>query len=612
MANLNPFARQQTILKYYRKYRAYYIWGFLVLAGSSGLAVLAPLLLKEGVDAVTFIVTAGAGSFRPKLLWYPDVAIYSALSDAVKSLLLKYALAIIVLAAISGVFRFWARRTIIWGSRHIEYDLRNELFGHLLKLSATYYNRTPTGDIIARGSNDIEAVRMMVGPAIMQFANTIIIALLAFVSMVIISPRLTLYSLLPLPLLSLTMWLVGQQIHRRFMKIQDHFSKMSAFVQESLAGIRVVKAFRREAHREDRFKDVNREYVRLNMRLAKLRALFMPTIQILIGMVTLIVLLAGGYQVIHKSITLGEFVAFMVYLRMLIWPMLAIGWVISLYQRGTASLERIDAVLHEVPDVFDGAQLAKAVGEGAIRYEHLSFTYPNTERQVLHDINFEIEPGEIVAIVGPTGSGKSTLISLLVRKYPVADGAIFIDGTDVNRMALDDLRTMVGLVAQDPYLFSDTVAANIAFSQGEIDQRAVHDAAVRSALDKEVDSFPNGYDTILGERGITLSGGQKQRAAIARALLKKPAIIVFDDAFSSVDTQTEELILEHLSSLDHKMTTLLISHRPSTIRRADRILVLDRGTIVESGTHDELIARQGRYYEIIRRELLASELESLN
>jgi ATP-binding cassette subfamily B protein len=338
----------------------------------------------------------------------------------------------------------------------------------------------------------------------------------------------------------------------------------------------------------------------------------MPTILFLVGLVVLTVLWAGGYAVINKSITLGEFVAFMVYLKMLIWPMLAVGWVISLYQRGTASLERIDAILKEKPDVFDSENLVKPAGAGAIRFSGLSFTYPGTDRQVLRDINLEIQPGEKVAIVGRTGSGKTTLISLLLRKYPVMDNALFIDGVDVNTLPLDDLRTLIGLVAQDPYLFSDTVAANIAFSQATIDHAKVRDAAVRSALHNEIESFPEQYNTILGERGITLSGGQKQRAAIARALLKKPKILIFDDAFSSVDTQTEEMILENLSEINGKVTTLLISHRPSTIRRADRILVLDRGTIVVAGTHDELIARQGRYYEIIRRELLASELESLN
>ena len=612
MTDLNPFARQQTVLKYYRKYRGYFIWGFVVLVASNGLTIIAPLLLREGVDSVTFVASLRSGAYLPMIPWFSGQALSEGVTQAVKSLLIEYALTIVGLAAIAGVFRFYSRRTLIWASRHIEFDLRNELFAHLLKLSASFYQRTPTGDIIARASNDIEAVRMMVGPAVMQLMNTIVVGVMAFASMTILSPRLTFFSLVPLPLLSVTVWLVGQRIFRRFMKIQDHFSKMSTFVQESLSGIRMIKAYRRERHREEKFRQVNQEYVRLNMSLAKIRALFMPSIQFLAGLTMLTVLLAGGYGVIKKTLTLGDFVAFLVYLRMLIWPVLAVGWVISLYQRGTASLQRIDTILNEKPDVFDGPNLVKALGNGSIRFDKLSFTYPGTTRQVLRDINLEIKHGESVAIVGPTGSGKSTLISLLVRKYPVTDNAIFVDDVDINKLPLDDLRTMVGLVAQDPYLFSDTVAANIAFSQPQVDQDAVRDAAIKAALDNEIESFPQQYDTILGERGITLSGGQKQRAAIARALLKKPSILIFDDAFSSVDTQTEELILSHLAASPQKPTTLLISHRPSTIRRADRVLVLDQGTIVEAGTHDELIAKQGRYYEIIRRELLASELELLD
>jgi ATP-binding cassette subfamily B protein len=603
---------QQTLIKYYRKYRSYFLGGFLVVLGANALALVAPWLLKEGIDAVRFVAFIGSGSLRPSIPGVPFLEVYDVLSETTKAILIKYAVAIVGLAILAGICRFYSRRLIIWASRHIEYDLRNELFEHLLKLSASFYQKTPTGDIIARASNDIEAVRMMIGPAVMYLSNTIIVGVLAFTLMIIISPKLTLYSLVPLPLLSLTMWLVGQQIHKRFLKIQNHFSAMSAFVQESLAGIRVIKAYRREKYREERFAEVNQKYVRLNLSLARLRSVFMPLIMFLVGGVILVVLWAGGYEVINKSITLGEFVAFMVYLKMLIWPMLAIGWVISLYQRGTASLERIDGILNEQPDVVNGIDLVKPTGSGAIRFDKLSFTYPGSDRQILRDITFEVQPGEIVAIVGPTGSGKSTLISLLVRKFPVMSGAAFIDNIDINQMPLDDLRTMIGLVPQDTYLFSDTVAANIAFSQETVDQQAVRNASTMAALDSEVDKFPAGYETVLGERGITLSGGQRQRAAIARALLKRPRILILDDAFSSVDTQTEEYILENLATLEAQPTTLLISHRPSTIRRADRVIVLDDGTIVESGTHDELMAKAGRYYQIIRRELLASELELLD
>lgn len=607
-----PRSGQQTLLKYYRKYRGHFIGGFFVLVGSNAFALVAPWLLKEGIDAVSFDAFLGSARSTSGIIGIPIHEVYSVLASATQTILLKYAVAIVGLGIISGVFRYYARRTIIWASRHIEYDLRNELFDHLLTLSASFYQRTPTGDIIARASNDIEAVRMMIGPAVMHLMNTIIVGVMAFTLMIIISPKLTLYSLIPLPLLSLAMWQVGQQIHKRFLKIQNHFSAMSSFVQETLSGIRVIKAYRREDSRRDQFEGVNREYVRLNLSLARVRAFFMPTIMFLVGAVVLTVLWIGGHEVIRQAITLGEFVAFMVYLKMLIWPMLAFGWVISLYQRGMASLERIDGILNEQPDIASCADPIIPQGKGSIRFDHLSFTYPNTDRSILTDINFVVSPGEMVAIVGPTGSGKSTLISLLIRKYPVVNDAVFVDDVDVNKIALDDLRTRIGLVAQDTYLFSDTVAANIAFSQEKTDAEAVRQTAIKAALHNEVEKFPAGYETILGERGITLSGGQRQRAAIARALLKKPEILIFDDAFSSVDTQTEELILEGLASLEDRPTTLLISHRPSTIRRADRVIVFDNGMIVESGTHDELLAMEGRYYQIIRRELLASELELLD
>lgn len=600
-------SEEYTLKKYYRKYVWYFVFGFLVLVGSNVFTAMSPWLLQGAIDSIGGKTLASLS---------PHVA-NSTLEHAVLPVsdwtLPVYALAIVGVVLIGGIFRFFARRTIIWASRDIEFELRNEIFDHLLRLPASFYHRTPTGDIIARLTNDIESVRMMVGPAVMQFMNTIILSVVAFTYMVSYSPRLTLYSLLPLPLLSIAMWQIGQQTHRRYLKIQDHFSDVSTFVQESMAGIRVVKAYRREKHREQEFEKVNREYVRLNLWLAKARAMLMPTIIFLVRAVVLIVIVVGGGDVIRGTITRGEYVAFIAYLLMLVWPMLAVGWVISLYQRGTASLSRIDNLLREKPEIQSPPQPVPAKKQGGtIKVTDLDFTYPGTNREVLRDINFEVKPGEMLAIVGATGSGKSTLISLMTRAYLIADGKVEIDGVDVNRMSLDDLRGKIGVVRQDSYLFSDTIAANIAFSQNEIDMDKVSQAASVAAFDSEVESFPYKYDTILGERGITLSGGQKQRASIARAILKNPEILILDDAFSSVDTQTEELILERLKAARGSITTLLISHRPSTIRRADRIIVLDNGTIAESGTHEELAAKQGRYYEIIKRELLSSELELLD
>ncbi|MFH2054512.1 MAG: ABC transporter ATP-binding protein [bacterium] len=574
----------QTLYKFLRKYRHYFIWGVVAVVGTSAFTTILPWILKDAIDAITNGTNAQQ--------------------------LLDYALMITGIAVVAGVFRFFQRRTIIWASRHIEYDLRNEFFGHLLKLSASFYQRTPTGDIIARASNDMEAVRMMVGPAVMYFINSIVSAIFVITALIVLSPKLMLYALIPLPLLSILMWQIGQQVHKRFRKIQDHFSFMSSFVQENLAGVRVIKAYLRELQQQRKFEGINEKYIDLNMSLARVRALFMPGIMFLAGTILLIVIWMGGRQVIFGTMTLGELVAFYVYLQMLIWPMIGFGFVISLYQRGSASMARIDQMLQERPDVVDPARPLAPIGKGAIKVEKLTFSFPGSDTPLLKDVSFEVQPGEKLAIVGATGSGKSTLVSLLMRRFPVPIDSIFIDGIDINQMKLDHLRSLIGFVPQESYLFSTTIEENIGFAQQTTDPDSIEHAAQLAAFDSEVESFPRGYQTLLGERGITLSGGQKQRAALARALLIKPPILVFDDSFSSVDTQTEEAILHNLAEYSGKSTILLISHRPSTIKRADKIVVLDQGTIVERGTHEELLSLQGRYWEIIRKELLASELEA--
>lgn len=574
----------RTLYKFLRQYRHYFIWGLVVLVGTNAAAAILPWVMKDAIDAI--------------------------ITGTTEQQLFNYALMIVGIAVVAGIFRFFSRRTIIWASRHIEFDLRNEFFGHLLKLSASFYQRTPTGDIIARASNDMEAVRMMIGPAVMYFINSIVSAIFIFTALMIISPKLMLYALIPLPLLTILMWQIGQQVHKRFKKIQDHFSFMSSFVQENISGVRVIKAYLRELQQQRKFEGINEEYIGLNMSLARVRALFMPGIMFVAGTILLIVIWIGGRQVIFGTITLGDLVAFYFYLQMLIWPMVGFGFVISLYQRGSASMARIDQMLQEKPDVVDPAQPQTPARNGAIKVEKLTFSFPGESTPLLEDVSFEVKPGEKLAIVGATGSGKSTLVSLLMRRFPVPERSSFIDGIDINNLKLDELRGQIGFVPQESYLFSATIEENIGFTQQAIEPESIVNAARLASFDSEVESFPRGYQTLLGERGITLSGGQKQRAALARALLIKPPILVFDDSFSSVDTQTEEAILQNLAEYSGKSTILLISHRPSTIKRADKIVVLDQGTIVERGTHEELLALKGRYWEIIRKELLAGELEA--
>jgi len=603
-----PSGKRKTLNKYFRRYRNYFIVGLFVIIGSNVFLAISPWLVKEAIDSFP-------NRSLPSLIgWSVYETMKTAAVPSAQYSIPWYAVAIVLTVLIGGTFRFFARRSIIWASRFIEYDLRNELFGHLLKLSASFYQRTPTGDIIARTTNDIEAIRQLTGPAIMYFLNFLIGTITVLGAMLLISPRMTLYTMLPLPLLSLVMWWVGKETHKRYRRVQDHYSDMSSFVQESMAGIRVIKSYRREKHRQEEFKQVNRKYVNLNLSLARLRAMFYPIISLLANYTMLVIIGIGGFAVmsVSSNFTVGSLIAFIVYLGMLIWPMLSIGWVVNLYQRGTASLKRVDLLLEEEPDITDVPEPQLPAGAGQISFTGLSFKYPDTRAEVLRDVSFSVKAGESIAVVGSTGAGKTTLVSLLMRTYKVPDGSIFIDGVDINQMPVDDLRGMIGFVRQDPYLFSNTISANIAFSQETIDEDQVQQAAVMAAFDGEVDSFPKKFKTVLGERGITLSGGQKQRAAIARALLKRPKILVFDDAFSAVDTQTEELILEQLKNIEGRATMFIISHRPSTIKRADRIIVLDQGTVVESGTHDELVRKQGRYYELIRREEMVDELNLLD
>ncbi|HSC27595.1 MAG TPA: ABC transporter ATP-binding protein, partial [Vicinamibacterales bacterium] len=494
-------------------------------------------------------------------------------------------------------------------------DVRNDFLARLQQMPLGYYQARRTGDLMSRATNDLNAVRMMIGPAVMYSANTILVFVVAIILMLSIDARLTLLALLPLPLVSVSVRYFGRAIHTRFEAIQAQLSDLSAVVQEALAGVRVVRAYRQEAHEIERFRSANEEYVRRNRRLIRLQGLFYPSLTLFLGFGALLVLWLGSREVIRGRISLGEFVAFNAYLVMLSWPMIAFGWVTNILQRGMASWKRMLEVLDAVPDISD--RTATAAGnalriEGSIEIRHLTFSYPGTDRRVLDDISLRIEAGQTVAIVGATGSGKSTLIGLLPRLHEPPPGTVLIDGVDVREIPLAKLRAAIGFVPQEPFLFSDTLASNITFgARGEEDLAAagaLEAAASIARLDKDVEAFPKGYGTMLGERGITLSGGQKQRTALARALYVDPRILVLDDALSAVDTYTEEEILGRLRGVMRQRTSIIVSHRVSTVRHADEIVVFDQGRIAERGRHERLVARGGLYAALYRKQLLEEEL----
>ena len=522
-----------------------------------------------------------------------------------------YALILVAIALSKGVFQFLTRWIVIGISRDIEFDLRNDLFRHLEQLSFPYYQRTRTGDIMARATNDLNAVRMLLGPAIMYSANTLVFTAGALIYMFRISPKLTLYTFLPLPVASIVIQYFGHQIHERFEKIQAMFSDISARAQENFSAARVIRAYAQEGAEVRQFEAANTEYINRSLPLARLMGLLWPTLELTLGLAVVLVLWLGGREVLLKRISVGDFAAFLTYMIQLTWPVIALGWVINIFQRGTASLKRIDEIMLEQPEITDSPAVTAAGSpepelRGAIEFRGLTFGYNGTT--VLHDINLTIPEGTSLAIVGPTGSGKTTLVNLIPRVYDAPPGTVFIDGHPIRDFPIDLLRGSIGFVPQETFLFSDTVRENIAFGVEDATDQAVRNAAEAANIATDIEGFPDKYATMVGERGLTLSGGQKQRTAIARAIIRNPRILILDDALSSVDTHTEDKILNHLREIMRGRTTIFISHRVSTVRNADRIAVLHGGRIVELGTHDELIARDGYYTDLYNKQLLEEEL----
>ncbi len=526
------------------------------------------------------------------------------------TIFLRYAGFLVALAFVKGIFQFFMRVIIIGVSRDIEYDYRNELFAHLVRLSPDFYARTRTGDIMARATNDLNAVRMMLGPGVMYWAETILTFALAIVIMVRADWHLALYAMLPAPAVSVAMAFFGRKIHTRFEAIQAMFSDISSRVQENLSGVRMIRAFVQERAEIRRFEALNKEYIAQNIKLVLIQGVFQPLLEVLIGLTFLAVIWKGGHDVLQHRISMGTFVMFNTYMGMLVWPMIALGWVVNLMQRGGASLTRLNQILKEKPTIAAPPRpISLARARGRIEYRGVSVDYG--AGYALRDIDLDISAGETIAVVGHTGSGKSTLVNLVPRLFDPTEGTVAIDGVDLRSADPAEVRHLIGFVPQETFLFSATIAENIAFGVEEATDEDIRRAADIAGLSGDIESFPAGYQTMVGERGITLSGGQKQRTAIARAILRDPRILILDDALSSVDTLTEARILAHLAGVMKGRTVILISHRVSTVREADRIVVLEKGRVAEQGSHAELIAAEGYYAALAQKQTLEEELEAI-
>jgi ATP-binding cassette subfamily B multidrug efflux pump len=574
-----------TVWPYLRRYRKGLSLGIASLVAKDLLAVALPLVIKRAVDSLN-------AGFRIRIV-------------------LELAGWLIGLAILKGFFQYWMRVIIIGISRDIEFDLRNDLFRHLVTLSQDFYARYRTGDIMARSTNDLNAVRMMLGPGIMYWTETSLTLLLCIGVMLHTDVRLTLMSLLPAPFVSLAVIFFGRRIHKRFEHIQSMFSDISSRVQENLAGVRVIRAYAQEQAEVAQFEQLNIEYVRENVGLARLQGLFTPLLQAFIGFTFLLVMWSGGRQLLAGRITIGSFVMFNTYMGMLIWPMIAFGWVVNLMQRGTASLNRINQILHEKPTIARPAGKVEVTREHSVEISFQNVTVDFGGCKALSDLNLCIHAGETVAIVGHTSSGKTTLVNLIPRLFDPTAGSVALGGIDLRDYDPEDLRRAIGFVPQETFLFSATLAENVAWGVPNAERSQIAWAADVAGLASDIESFPNGLDTVVGERGLTLSGGQKQRTAIARAILRNPRILILDDALANVDTVTEERILDQLAGVMRGRTTILISHRVSTVKNADRIVVLSRGRVVEMGTHNELQRRGGYYAELYQKQLLEEELEAI-
>jgi ATP-binding cassette subfamily B protein len=577
-----------SLKKYFVRYKNKLLWGIVFMIFSNALAVYVISLSKNAINALTPGVTI------PVLVYYAGM--------------------IVAVTFVSGIFRFLIRQTIIVSSREIEFDLRADFWNHIQKLPLRYFQNNSTGNIMAHATNDINAVRTFLGPAVMYSMDTFINLIITLGMMLSISGSLTFYSIIPLPFLSFVVYKIAKLIHEKFTLIQERFSELTTKAQENYSGIRVIKSYVREQNEINEFEALSKGYLQRNMDMIKIQAIMQPALFFISGLSIIIVIWAGGLKIMNHSLNLGDIVAFLMCIGNLTWPMIAFGWVTNMVQQSEASMKRLNKIFSEPFEINDNGQTNNSVTElkGKIELKNVSFRYGEELPYILNNVNLEVPAGSSLAIMGYTGEGKTTFVNLIPRLYDCTSGEILIDGENLKSIPLQTLRTNIGLVPQESFLFSDTITNNISYGLREISKDKVIEASQIAHFDKDVDSFPDAYDTIMGERGITLSGGQKQRACVARALAVDPKILILDDSFSAVDTNTEEEILRSLREYMKGRTSIIISHRISTVKDADKIIVLSKGKIAEQGSHDELIGTGGIYADLYYKQLLEKELEELN